>query len=81
MSLKVISLWNYKGHTGNAIVDFSKDWAGFKDAMAFESYFEANHLSKKDWYGRKSYSVQLAALHGDAVYLGSLGYYIYYLYS
>ena len=40
-------------------MDFSKDWAGFKDAMAFESYFEVNHLGNKDWYGRKSYSMQL----------------------
>uniref|UniRef100_A0A1D1YNS1 Protein SUPPRESSOR OF GENE SILENCING 3 n=1 Tax=Anthurium amnicola TaxID=1678845 RepID=A0A1D1YNS1_9ARAE len=51
--LKVIPLWNFKGHTGYAIVDFNKDWAGFKDAMAFENYFEACHFGKKDWYRRK----------------------------
>lgn len=52
--LKVIPLWNYRGHTGNAIVDFSKDWSGFKDAMAFENHFEAKHLGKTDWYGNKN---------------------------
>ncbi|MQM06123.1 hypothetical protein Taro_038945 [Colocasia esculenta] len=50
--LKVHPLWNYKGHTGYAIVGFNRDWAGFKDAMAFENYFEARHLGKKDWHGR-----------------------------
>lgn len=52
--LKVIPLWNYRGHTGNAIVDFSKDWSGFKDAMAFENHFEAKHLGKTDWYENKN---------------------------
>ncbi|KAG1371709.1 factor of DNA methylation 1 [Cocos nucifera] len=47
--LKVIPLWNYRGHTGNAIVDFSKDWGGLKDAMSFENYFDANHFGKKEW--------------------------------
>lgn len=51
--LKVIPLWNYRGHTGNSIVDFSKDWSGFKDAMAFETHFEAKHLGKNDWYQKK----------------------------
>lgn len=51
--LKVIPLWNYRGHTGNAIVDFSKDWGGLKDAMSFENHFDANHFGKKDWCERK----------------------------
>lgn len=51
--LKVIPLWNYRGHTRNAIVDFSKDWSGFKDAMAFETHFEAKHLGKNDWHQKK----------------------------
>lgn len=57
--LKVIPLWNFKGHTGNAIVDFNKDWIGFKDAMAFENYFEAEHLGKKDWYERKHHGTEI----------------------
>ncbi|KAJ6799933.1 factor of DNA methylation 5-like [Iris pallida] len=57
--LKVIPLWNFKGHTGNAIVDFNKDWIGFKDAMAFENYFEAEHLGKKDWYEKKHHGTEI----------------------
>ncbi|XP_058109635.1 factor of DNA methylation 1-like isoform X2 [Magnolia sinica] len=51
--VKVHPLWNIRGHTGNAIVDFKKDWSGFKDAMAFEICFEADHYGKKDWNDRK----------------------------
>lgn len=51
--LKVIPLWNYRGHTGKAIVDFSKDWTGLKDAMSFENHFDAKCFGKKDWYETK----------------------------
>ncbi|KAG6498547.1 factor of DNA methylation 1-like [Zingiber officinale] len=51
--LKVFSLWNFRGHTGNAIVDFSKDWNGFRDAMAFENHFEAEHYGEKNWLENK----------------------------
>jgi hypothetical protein len=46
---KVIPLWNYRGHTGNAIVEFAKDWTGFKNALAFENHFEAEGYGKRDW--------------------------------
>ncbi|XP_020274806.1 factor of DNA methylation 5-like [Asparagus officinalis] len=57
--LKVTPLWNYRGHTGNAIVSFSKDWSGFKDAMAFENNFETKHLGKNDWYEKKHHSPEI----------------------
>ncbi|CAL4967931.1 unnamed protein product [Urochloa decumbens] len=50
---KVIPLWNYRGHTGNAIVEFGKDWTGFKNAIAFENHFEAKGYGKKDWKVKK----------------------------
>ncbi|KAL6659502.1 hypothetical protein ACP70R_003542 [Stipagrostis hirtigluma subsp. patula] len=50
---KVIPLWNYRGHTGNAIVEFAKDWSGFKNALAFENHFEAEGYGKRDWKGKK----------------------------
>ncbi|KAJ1282816.1 hypothetical protein BS78_03G080700 [Paspalum vaginatum] len=46
---KVIPLWNYRGHTGNAIVEFGKGWSGFKNAIAFENHFEAEGYGKRDW--------------------------------
>ncbi|KAK0606041.1 hypothetical protein LWI29_033499 [Acer saccharum] len=33
--LKVQHLWNYEGHSGYAVVEFDKDWAGFRDAIIF----------------------------------------------
>ncbi|XP_039136833.1 protein INVOLVED IN DE NOVO 2-like [Dioscorea cayenensis subsp. rotundata] len=47
--VRVVTLWDAKGHTGTAIVDFGRDWAGFKDAMAFEGHLESQNLGKKDW--------------------------------
>ncbi|KAJ4756886.1 XH/XS domain-containing protein [Rhynchospora pubera] len=58
---KVHALWNYKGHTGNCIVDFSKDWNGFKDAMSFENHFESEKLGKRDWQESKSKTSELYA--------------------
>jgi XS domain/XS zinc finger domain len=59
--LRVHALWNYKGHTGNCIVEFSKDWNGFKDAMSFENHFEAERFGKKDWQERKSKTSEIHA--------------------
>lgn len=79
--LKVIPIWNYRGHTGNAIVDFSKDWSGFKDAMAFENYFEAKHLGKTDWYENKN-KQHVTEIHGwvaradDYTFGGPVGEYL-----
>ncbi|TXG49800.1 hypothetical protein EZV62_025675 [Acer yangbiense] len=47
---RVVPLWNYRGHSGTAIVEFNKDWPGLQNAMSFEKAFEANYHGKKDWY-------------------------------
>ncbi|KAK1571673.1 hypothetical protein Q3G72_021093 [Acer saccharum] len=47
---RVVPLWNYRGHSGTAIVEFNKDWPGLQNAMSFEKAFEADHHGKKDWY-------------------------------
>nr|XP_043618446.1 protein INVOLVED IN DE NOVO 2-like [Erigeron canadensis] len=46
---RVIPLWNFRGHSGCAIVEFHKDWPGFNNAMSFEKAYEANHRGKRDW--------------------------------
>ncbi|KAJ0962431.1 hypothetical protein J5N97_030259 [Dioscorea zingiberensis] len=57
--VRVITLWNDEGHTGTAIVEFGRDWAGFKDAMAFEDQLEVQHHGKKDWCAAEAKSSNL----------------------
>lgn len=46
---RVHPLWNYRGHSGSAVVEFNKDWSGFNNAMSFEKAYESDHHGKKDW--------------------------------
>ncbi|KAH7656478.1 Cytochrome P450 protein [Dioscorea alata] len=62
--LKVIPIWGYHGHSGYAIVEFSKDWSGFNDAMAFEKHFESDHCGKKDFDRRRRHHRQQSYLYG-----------------
>lgn len=48
--VKVHPLWNFRGHSGFAIVTFNKNWDGFKNAMMFEKAFEVENHGRKDWY-------------------------------
>lgn len=59
--VKVHPLWDFQGHSGFAIVDFSKDWEGFKNAMAFEKAFETDHHGKRDWDTRRQRGDKLYA--------------------
>jgi len=55
--IRVNPLWNFRGHSGSAIVEFHKDWPGLHNAMSFERAYEADHHGKKDWHtsnGQKS---------------------------
>ncbi|EXC10668.1 hypothetical protein L484_025250 [Morus notabilis] len=45
--VKVIPLWNHLGHSGFAIVEFDKNWAGFENAMAFERSLDADNCGKR----------------------------------
>ncbi|XP_050385118.1 protein INVOLVED IN DE NOVO 2 [Argentina anserina] len=47
---RVHPLWNFRGHSGSAIVEFKKDWHGYYNAMAFEGAYEAERHGKKDWF-------------------------------
>lgn len=57
--LKVHTLWNYRGFTGNAVVDFGKDWTGFKNALEFENHFVAGHCGKSEWVEKESHGSEL----------------------
>lgn len=52
--LKVHPLWSFRGHSGFAVVEFNKDWAGFRNAIMFEKSFEVDHHGKKDFYAVKN---------------------------
>lgn len=47
--VRVHPLWSHRGHSGFAIVEFDRDWAGFTNAMAFDKAFEADHRGKRHW--------------------------------
>lgn len=49
-SLKVILLWNPRGHTGTALVKFSEDWPDFEKELAFEKAYALEHRGKNDWF-------------------------------
>ncbi|KAL6952754.1 hypothetical protein U1Q18_050276 [Sarracenia purpurea var. burkii] len=57
--VRVHPLWNYKGHSGFAVVEFDRDWLGFTNGMKFEKCFEANHRGKKDLYAAKQIGDEL----------------------
>lgn len=57
---RVHPLWNFRGHSGTAVVEFTKDWSGFANAMSFEKAYEADHHGKRDWKTTKD--------HGSGIY-------------
>ncbi|KAI8523912.1 hypothetical protein RHMOL_Rhmol13G0108400 [Rhododendron molle] len=51
--VRVTPKWNYKGHSGFAVVEFNRDWPGFHNAMMFEKAFESNQKGKRDYFAAK----------------------------
>lgn len=54
---RVHPLWNFRGHSGTAVVEFNKDWPGLHNAISFEKAYEADQQGKKEWFassGEKS---------------------------
>ncbi|CAM8892007.1 unnamed protein product [Rhodiola kirilowii] len=47
--LKFVPLWNFKGFSGFALLEFGNDWDGLANAMMFEKSFEAQHRGKREW--------------------------------
>lgn len=46
---RVHPLWNYRGHSGNAVVEFKKDWPGLHNAMSFERAYDVDQHGRKHW--------------------------------
>lgn len=57
--VRVNPLWNFKGHSGFAIVEFKKDWPGFHNAMMFEKAFESNKKGRREYYAVKEVGDEL----------------------
>ncbi|GAV78267.1 XS domain-containing protein/XH domain-containing protein/zf-XS domain-containing protein [Cephalotus follicularis] len=74
--VRVHPLWSRWGHSGFAIVEFNKDWAGFKNAIMFEKSFEVDHRGKEHYYAAKDPGDQLygwVARDGDYHSKGLIG--------
>ncbi|XP_041996174.1 protein INVOLVED IN DE NOVO 2-like [Salvia splendens] len=48
--VRVIPLWNFKGHSGYAVIEFKCEWLGLYDALRFEKAYEARHQGKRDYF-------------------------------
>ncbi|PHT44735.1 hypothetical protein CQW23_13893 [Capsicum baccatum] len=46
---RVHPLWNYKGHSGKAVVEFENNWNGFANAIKFQKNFESQQQGKRDY--------------------------------
>ena len=53
---RVHSLWDHRGHSGTAVVEFDTDWEGLNNGLKFEKDYELNHQGKQHWlaHGEKS---------------------------
>ncbi|CAL1401896.1 unnamed protein product [Linum trigynum] len=46
--MRVHALWDWKGHSGFAIVEFKKSWEGYRDALKFDKDFALMGCGKAD---------------------------------
>ncbi|KAL5537877.1 hypothetical protein UlMin_045656 [Ulmus minor] len=58
---RVHPLWNFRGHSGTAVVEFNKGWPGLHNAMSFERAYEADHHGKKEWFAKSDEKTGLYA--------------------
>ncbi|KAK9683312.1 hypothetical protein RND81_10G131200 [Saponaria officinalis] len=49
---RVHPLWNFRGHSGTAVVEFNKDWLGLNNALSFEKDYELNQHGKQHWHAK-----------------------------
>ena len=53
--VQVTAVYGDNGYTGYVIVLFTKDWIGFKNALAFHNYFKSQRLGKLEWKETKQH--------------------------
>lgn len=56
--VRVRPVWNFLGHSGTAVVEFTQDWKGFKDAMMFHKFFKVRGFGRKDWEKKKNHGLR-----------------------
>lgn len=49
---RVQPLWNFRGHSGTAVVEFHKEWTGLSNALSFEKEYELNLHGKQHWQAK-----------------------------
>ena len=49
---RVRPLWNFRGHSGTAVVEFNKGWPGLHNALSFERAYETDRHGKKEWLAK-----------------------------
>ncbi|KAJ1396787.1 Zinc finger-XS domain [Sesbania bispinosa] len=59
--VRVNPLWNFRGHSGTALVEFNKNWPGLDNALAFEKAYELENHGKKDWFANSEQKIGLYA--------------------
>ncbi|KAK7285223.1 hypothetical protein RJT34_19986 [Clitoria ternatea] len=71
---RVTPLWNFRGHSGTAIVEFNKDWPGLDNALAFEKAYALDHHGKKDWFANSEQKSGLYAwvARADDYYMNNI---------
>lgn len=52
--LEAKMFWDDERRIAQAVVKFDNDWTGFKNAMEFEKFFEADRHSKKEWIAQRT---------------------------
>ncbi|VFR03312.1 unnamed protein product [Cuscuta campestris] len=66
--LKVHPLWRSRGHSGFAVVEFSREFSGFENAMALVREFELGKHGKVEWVSGKRDDKLYAWIAGRADY-------------
>lgn len=52
--LEVKIFWDDECQTAQAVIKFENDWTGFRTAMEFEKFFEADRHSKREWLAQRT---------------------------